>query len=188
MDARSDRRAPRAGIYTVVMRERPQEITEMARLAEEIGVDYYVPQPISLPTDHKLFEERTHREEDVAAVADQLDRLYTEPSSLAIPDPAYARRFLASISTHDSGRESDCFGGARLFFIQPDGSVWDCPSDRRIAATAPERRRSIRDSDAHTLFTERPACTDCALFSRDCVNMWPLVEDMPRLLNAEESR
>lgn len=188
LDARSDRRAPRAGIYTVVMRERPQEITEMARLAEEIGVDYYVPQPISLPTDHKLFEELTHREEDVAAVADQLDRLYTEPSSLAIPDPAYARRFLASISTHDSGRESDCFGGARLFFIQPDGSVWDCPSDRRIAATAPERRRSIRDSDAHTLFTERPACTDCALFSRDCVNMWPLVEDMPRLLNAEESR
>lgn len=188
LDARGTRCAPAVGIYTVVMRGRPQEITDMARLAGEIGVDYYVPQPISLPSDHKLFDEMVHRAEDVPAVADELDRLYTEPGNLAIPDPGYARRFLASIATHDSGRERECFGGARLFFVQPDGSVWDCPSDRRIAATAPGQRRSIRDSDAHMLFTERPACTDCGLFSRDCVNMWPLVEDMPNLLSVQGSR
>ena len=67
--------------------------------------------------------------------------------------------------------------------FEPDGSVWDCPSDRRIAATPPARRRSIRGGDARTLFAARPACTDCSLFSRDCVNMWPLVLDMPRLLS-----
>lgn len=186
LEARGDRPAPRVGIYTVVMRERPQEITDMAHLADQLGVDYYVPQPISLTPDHKLFEELTHRREDVQAVAEQLARLYDEPGRLALPDPSYARRFIAAISTQDSGHVPDCFGGARLFFVQPDGSVWDCPSDRRIAATAPERRRTIRDGDARMLFADRPACTNCSLFSRDCVNMWPLVLDMPRLLNGED--
>jgi MoaA/NifB/PqqE/SkfB family radical SAM enzyme len=185
LDARDARHTPRVGIYTVVMRARPHEITAMAHLADQLGVDYYVPQPISLTPDHKLFEELTHRGEDVPAVAEQLDRLYAEPGRLALPDPSYARRFVAAISTQDSGHVPDCFGGARLFFVQPDGLVWDCPSDRRIAATAPERRRTIRDGDARTLFAERPACTDCTLFSRDCVNMWPLALDMPQLLNAE---
>ncbi|MBV9024153.1 MAG: radical SAM protein [Streptomycetaceae bacterium] len=177
--------APRVGIYTVVMRDRPQEITDVARLAREVGVDYYVPQPISLPPDHKLFDERCHTPEDIPAVEDQLRRLQEDPGKLTIPDPAYMRQFLASISTQDSGRVEDCFGGAQLFFIQPDGSLWDCPSDRRIAATAAEEQRTIVGADARTLFADRPACTDCHHFSRDCVNMGPLVLGMPRLLARE---
>lgn len=186
--ARGAGSAPRVGIYTVVMRPRPQEVTDMARLAAEVGVDYYVPQPISLAPGHKLFDELVHQPEDVAAVAAQLDDLYADPGSLALPDPSYARRFVEAISTHDSGQVDGCFGGARLFFIQPDGTLWDCPSDRRIAATPPERRRTIRGADARTLFADRPACTDCSLFSRDCVNMWPLVLDMPRMLRGEDAR
>lgn len=176
---------PRVGIYTVVMRDRPQEITDVAQLASYIGVDYYVPQPISLPPDHKLFAERCHTPEDVPAVEDQLLRLQADPRGLALPDPAYMRQFLASISTQDSGRVKECFGGAQLFFIQPDGSLWDCPSDRRIAATASSEQRTIVGADARTLFANRPACTDCSHFSRDCVNMGPLVLGMPRLLARE---
>ncbi|WP_328384511.1 radical SAM protein [Micromonospora zamorensis] len=181
--ARGDRPTPRVGIYTVVTRSRPQEITDVARLATDIGVDYYVPQPISLPPDHRLFDALSHTAGDVAGVDEQLHRLYRDPRGLTLPNPSYLRRFVAAISSHDSGRVPGCFGGASLFFIQPDGSVWDCPSDRRIAATPPERQRTIRDGDARTLFANRPTGTDCALFSRDCVNMWPLVEDMPQLLN-----
>ncbi|MFJ9821174.1 radical SAM protein [Streptomyces sp. NPDC101151] len=176
---------PRVGIYTVVMRDRPQEITDVARLASEAGVDYYVPQPISLPPEHKLFAERCHTPEDVPAVIDQLDRLQNDPGGLTIPDAHYMRQFVASIATQDSGRVADCFGGAQLFFIEPDGSLWDCPSDRRIAATAASEQRNIIAADARTLFANRPACTDCSHFSRDCVNMGPLVLGMPRLLARE---
>ncbi|MFG3429502.1 radical SAM protein [Streptomyces californicus] len=176
---------PRVGIYTVVMRGRPQEITAVADVAAQLGVDYYVPQPISLPPDHKLFADRCHTAEDVDAVEDQLRRLQADPGGLTLPGPQYAEEFLASISTQDSYRVKECFGGAQLFFIQPDGSLWDCPSDRRIAATAPSRRRSIVGADARTLFEGRPACTDCAHGSRDCVNMGPLVLGMPRLLGRE---
>lgn len=182
LDARGPKPSPRIGIYTVVMRSRPQEITEVARLASEIGADYYVPQPISLPPGHKLFDELCHTTEDVPAVADQLRRLQEAPGGLAIPDPSYLQQFIASISTQDSGRVAECFGGARLFFIQPDGSLWDCPSDRRIAATSAHAQRTITGKDAQALFADRPACTDCSHFSRDCVNMGPLVLGMPRLL------
>ncbi|GAA1613001.1 hypothetical protein GCM10009733_006320 [Nonomuraea maheshkhaliensis] len=136
----------------------------------------------------QVFTALTHRPEDVSAVAGQLSRLYDEPAGLALPDPSYVRRFIDAISTQDSGHVPDCFGGARLWFIQPDGSVWDCPSDRRIAATPAARRRTIQGADARLLFADRPACTNCTLFSRDCVNMWPLVLDMPRLLNARAAR
>jgi MoaA/NifB/PqqE/SkfB family radical SAM enzyme len=188
LQARAGRPGPRVGIYTVITRTRPQEITEMAQLAADLGVDYYVPQPIALDPDHALFDQLTHRPGDIGDVREQLGTLYAEPPGVALPDLAYVQRFLDAVSTQDSGHVPDCFGGARLFFVQPDGSVWDCPSDRRIAATAPQHRRTIRGGDARTLFTERPACTNCSLFSRDCVNMWPLVLDMPRLLNAEAPR
>ncbi|MFB8040519.1 radical SAM protein [Streptomyces hydrogenans] len=185
LDERGPGAGPRVGIYTVVMRDRPQEITDVARLAADVGVDYYVPQPISLPADHKLFAERCHTAEDVPAVEDQLRRLQKDPRGLTLPGPSYTRQFLASIATQDSGRVEDCFGGAQLFFVQPDGSLWDCPSDRRIAATVASEQRSIVGADARTLFTDRPACTDCSHFSRDCVNMGPLVLGMPRLLARE---
>jgi hypothetical protein len=74
-----------------------------------------------------------------------------------------------------AGLVPGCFGGHTLYFIEPDGSVWDCPSSTKIAATPAQRRRSIKNADAGTLFA--PPCSaarDCALFSVDCVNMWPL--------------
>lgn len=182
LHARSAGHVPRLGIYTVVTRSRPQEIADVARLAARLGADYFVPQPISLAPGHALFRETSHTPEDVGPVSEQLDVLYRDPMGLTLPAPSYARRFVAAISTHDGGHVPDCFGGAQLFFVEPDGSLWDCPSDRRIAATSPERRRTIQGADARTLFAARPACTDCTLFSRDCVNMWPLVLDMQRLL------
>ncbi|WP_152363214.1 radical SAM protein [Microlunatus speluncae] len=185
--ARGTDRAPRVGIYTVVMHPRPQEIGDVARLAAEIGVDYYVPQPISLAPGHALFEDLAHRPQDAEAVAEELDALYASSPSLALPDFSYLRRFVDAISTHDSGHVPDCFGGARLFFIQPDGTLWDCPSDRRIAATPPEHRRTIRGADAATLFANRPVSTTCPHFSRDCVNMWPLM-DLPQMLDARRPR
>jgi MoaA/NifB/PqqE/SkfB family radical SAM enzyme len=188
LQARGGQPAPRVGIYTVITRSRPHEITAVAKLAASLGVDYYVPQPISLPPGHKLVHQLAHTPGDAEAAGDQLARLYRAPMGLTLPDPSYLKRFLAAISTHDSGHVPGCFGGAQLFFIQPDGSVWDCPSDRRIEATPPARQRSIQGSDARRLFAARPACTDCSLFSRDCVNMWPLVVDMPRLLSAGAAR
>jgi MoaA/NifB/PqqE/SkfB family radical SAM enzyme len=82
---RGGRATPRVGIYTVVTRSRPQEITDVARLAADLGVDYYVPQPISLAPDHRLFDTLTHTPADVADVGEHLTRLYRAPRGWPYP-------------------------------------------------------------------------------------------------------
>lgn len=80
-----------------------------------------------------------------------------------------------------------CFGGHQLAFIQPDGSVWDCPSRHKIAAIARAgTQRSIATHTAAELFPARAntgGC-DCPLYSGDCVSMWPLVQDFDRFFAA----
>ncbi len=171
---RATGRPPRVGVYTVITRRNLSQIHEMGVFAVELGCDYYVPQPVSLAADHPLHAELLLTAADHAAVASALDRLYSAGLPLALPDRSYTRRFLASI-TADTGRVPDCFGGRELFFIEPDGSVWDCPSSLKIAATSPGQRRNIRGRTAAGLFATGPRCTDCSLFSHDCVNMWPLM-------------
>jgi MoaA/NifB/PqqE/SkfB family radical SAM enzyme len=185
--ARAQGHYPRIGLYTVVTRQTVEQITVIAELAVSLGVDYYVPQPISLTPDHALDAELSPRPRDLPAIADQLAQLYHARYPLALPDPAYMRRFVSSITSRQPGRVADCFGGSRLFFIQPDGSLWDCPSALRIAATPPPQRRTILGADARALLADRPACTDCSHFSRDCVSMWPLTLDLPRILHQEDT-
>jgi MoaA/NifB/PqqE/SkfB family radical SAM enzyme len=168
-------RPPRVGVYTVITRRNLSQVHEMGAFAAGLGCDYYVPQPVSLAPDHPLHASLSLSARHRAAVKEGLDHLYVARLPLALPDRSYAPRFLASI-TSDTGWVAGCFGGRELFFIEPDGSVWDCPSSLKIAATPSGRRRSIRGRAATGLFAAASRCTDCSLFSRDCVNMWPLME------------
>jgi MoaA/NifB/PqqE/SkfB family radical SAM enzyme len=165
---------PRAGIYSVITRRNISQIAEMGAFAAGLGCDYYVPQPVSLAPDHPLHASLSLSADHRTAVKDALDRLYGARLPLALPDRSYDRQFVSSI-TATTGRVAGCFGGRELFFVEPDGGVWDCPSSLKIAATRPGRRRSIRGRTAGELFATPPRCTDCALFSADCVNMWPLM-------------
>jgi MoaA/NifB/PqqE/SkfB family radical SAM enzyme len=176
--ARGAREHPKVGIYTAVGRHNIDDVVDVARLGVELGVDYYVPQPISLTADHALATELSLDASHTAAVDAALSRLYdAHAAALVLPDPSYQEQFLASIRTAGTLPVASCFGGSQLAFIEPDGSVWDCPSYHRIAATPPEHRRSIRDTSAAALFPPggQGPCQSCALFSRDCVSMWPLM-------------
>jgi MoaA/NifB/PqqE/SkfB family radical SAM enzyme len=183
--ARGERKHPKLGLYAAIGRGNIDAVSGVAALGAELGIDYYVPQPISLDRDHALFQEMSLTAEDEPELRAEFTRLYQTNLPVALPDPSYVEQFLASIATTDPGFVRQCFGGADLFFIEPDGSVWDCPSALRIAATPPERQRTIRHATAAELFpaTARHPCGDCGLFSRDCVSMWPLM-DFSRFLHS----
>ncbi|SRR6266487_78545 len=173
--ARRSGEPPRVGVYSVITSQNVRQIYDMGILAASLGCDYYVPQPVSLAADHPLHAQLSLSGVHHIALAHALDCLYRAKLPLALPPRGYAQRFIASIAT-DAGWVANCFGGRELFFIEPDGSVWDCPSSLKIAATPPARRRTIRDQTAASLFAAKSRCTDCTLFSRDCVNMWPLMD------------
>lgn len=173
--ARAKRPLPRVGLYTVVTKKNIDEMVQVGRLAVELGCDYYVPQPISLAPEHALHAELSLTASQVPALRASLDELYGANLPLALPDRTYPGRFLTSIASDRPGLVPGCFGGKTLFFIEPDGSIWDCPSGLKIAATPRVRRSTVSGARASEVFTPSD-CADCALFSRDCVNMWPLMD------------
>lgn len=189
IDARADRPAPRVGLYTVITRQNIPAVGEVAAFGSELGLDYYVPQPLSLAPDHALHDELSLREQDVPALIVALDDLYEAGLPICLPDRSYAHQLVDSITTSTTGFVTSCFGGHTLFFIEPDGSVWDCPSGYKIGATTPSLHRTIRGHHAAELFgAARRTCGNaCDLFSKDCVNMWPLM-GFDRLLHTGETR
>ena len=182
--ARSGARTPRIGVYTVITRLNIADILSVPQLAVGLGCDYAVAQPIALPPGHSLHDELALTQADVPSVAAAFTRLAGADLPLELPAAAYPGQVATAITTPVS-EVPGCFGGSTLAFIEPDGSLWDCPSSLRIAATPPRRRATIKGADASTLFAAPPPCADCALFSVDCVNMWPLM-DFSRFLPAAQ--
>jgi MoaA/NifB/PqqE/SkfB family radical SAM enzyme len=173
---RAGRPAPRIGVYAAITRRNIPAVPGTAQLTADLGADYYVPQPISLAPGHRLYDELTLREEDLPALAAALTDLYSAGLAIGLPERSYASQFLAT-ATPGTQRAPGCFGGHQLAFIEPDGSIWPCPSRHKIAATGPAQHQTIRGHHAAELFSsQRVTCPrDCALLSTDCVSMWPLM-------------
>lgn len=172
--ARGERPRPLVGIYTVVTRLNLPEITAVPRLAAGLGCDYAVPQPVSLAANHRLAAALALTPADIPRLLAQYEELYAADLPLSLPEPDYPGRVAASVA-HPVGLVPGCFGGHSLYFIEPDGSVWDCPSALRIAATPAAACRTICGQDGAQMFPAPCGCPhDCALFSADCVCMWPL--------------
>ncbi len=181
---RGHRATPRIGMYAVITRLNVTGLPATARFAAELGLDYFVPQPISLGRDHRLYDELVLRERDLPTLAEALNTVYNTELGIELPAPRYPEQ-IASTVRHELQRVHGCFGGHQLAFIQPDGSVWDCPSSHKIAAIARAgTQRSIATHTAAELFPARADLSgcDCPLYSGDCVNMWPLVQDFDRFL------
>ncbi|HLZ64168.1 MAG TPA: hypothetical protein VKR06_45140, partial [Ktedonosporobacter sp.] len=97
--------------------------------------------------------------------------------SLHLPHPGYLKRVLQTLMPGPLPVILQCFGGKDLFFIEPDGSLWDCPSCYKIAETPTTAHLSLQDHTAPFLFSpqRRQRKTDCSCFSQECVNMWQLM-------------
>jgi len=171
------RRQIKVGIYSVITRLNIDHILNTARFAVELGVDYYIIQPVSLAKDHRLYNELALDTRHYATLADTINMLMETGIKIRLPNKVYLRLVLETLTPGPSPMVRGCFGGRDLFFIEPDGSVSDCPSMYRIAETQLGERLSIIEHTAHDVFSaaKRRKNTDCLCFSQDCVNMWQLM-------------
>jgi MoaA/NifB/PqqE/SkfB family radical SAM enzyme len=172
--ARGRQARPRVGVYSVITRLNIGDILAVPQFAAGLGCDYAVAQPVALDPGHPLHGQLALTPDDASAVTSAFARLAASGLPVAVPADPYAS-LVETALTAPTGIARGCFGGSTLAFIEPDGSMWDCPSSLKIAATPRERHASIRGADARALFAAPPPCADCALFSADCVNMWPLM-------------
>lgn len=167
----------RIGIYSVITRHNITHILDTFRFVANLGMDYFIVQPVSLRPDHKLYRELSLTPEHSSLLGEAMESLRTVGVEIYLPDHSYQRLVLLSISQSAMPIIRNCFGGRDLFFIEPDGSVWDCPSVYKIAETPLSGYASIVGESARELFSmsRRSKNTDCSFFSRDCVNMWQLM-------------
>jgi MoaA/NifB/PqqE/SkfB family radical SAM enzyme len=172
--------SPAVGIYTVLTAQNTGAITGVGAFARELGCDYFVPQPLSLQPGHMLDAQLSLTPAHAPQLAAQFTELYAT-AGLRLPAADYPARVLDCVTQAGPGFVAGCFGGRHLFFIEPDGSVWPCPSSYKIASLAGSAVRSIRGATAADLFGGGGPCADCALFTRDCVNMWPLTQFTPMI-------
>jgi hypothetical protein len=165
----------RVGLCTVITKLNLPDITGVPQLAADLGCDYAVPQPVALPQGHSLHDTLVLTDTELSLLEEQFDRLYASGLPLQLPPRTYPGQ-VASAAHHLTGAVEGSFGGDTLYVAEPDGSLWDCPSSLKTAATPTERHRTIKSADAAELFGKPSGCGNhCALFRVDCVNMWPLM-------------
>jgi MoaA/NifB/PqqE/SkfB family radical SAM enzyme len=165
------------GIYMVVSRENIAHIIPTAHFVAGLGVDYFIIQPVSLEPAHQLHSTLSLTVEHYEALGEAISALTSAGLSMCLPNEVYLRLMLRTLSDEPLPIIRECFGGRDLFFIQPDGSVWDCPSIYKIRQTRSEQYESIVGKSASRVFSRRRRArnTDCSCFSQDCVNMWQLM-------------
>jgi MoaA/NifB/PqqE/SkfB family radical SAM enzyme len=166
----------RIGVYTVLTRINLAHLQRTAEFVSQLGVDYYVFQPISLPMTHALYAKLAIGAGHGGLIAEAIQALQNAALPLLLPNTQYLQLLLCAADCGSSTVYS-CFGGRDLFFIQPDGTVWDCPSCYKIAADASINSASVKSHSAAELFGahRRGRNTNCNHFSVDCVNMWQLM-------------
>jgi sulfatase maturation enzyme AslB (radical SAM superfamily) len=165
------------GVYSVLTQKNLDHALPTGQFVAQLGVDYFVVQPVSLTKGHQLYSalslDARHHDTFEHIIAE----LRQAHQNLYLPHPTYVSRVLQTLSREPLPIIHGCFGGRDLFFIEPDGTVWDCPSMYKIEATLPESYYSIQNCSATQLFSpaRRSRDTTCSLFTQDCVNMWQLM-------------
>jgi MoaA/NifB/PqqE/SkfB family radical SAM enzyme len=165
------------GVYSVITQRNIDHIVETGRLVADLGCDYFIVQPVSLASDHELHDELCLRADHREAFVAQIQRLQQAHLGIHLAHPNYIRQVITTLSPGPLPMIKSCFGGRDLFFIEPDGSLWVCPSFYKIQSTLLDQYLSVQGQDATQLFSRerRSLNTDCSLFTQDCVNMWQLM-------------
>lgn len=164
------------GVYMVVTTQNIDHLSDTADFVEELGCDYFIFQPVSLRRDHPLHHQLSLSPSVLNTLNVEIEKIWSRTTSLQLPDQGYLVRFRSIVSGNFSSFVPNCFGGKHLFFIQPDGTVWDCPSSYKIENSRDGPLLSIARFAPDAIFRAGSTrCTDCNLFSVDCVNMWQLM-------------
>jgi len=166
------------GVYMVVTKENVHMIPEMMEFVKNEGVDYMEYQPVSLTEDHRLYDSL-----DFTASKDATSEFIAQIQAakrfqgLTIPSEIY-QQVLQEVLINKTVTITNCFGGKSLFFVDPLGNIWPCPSGRRkqpednlgniITSPHQDLQKLLTISDKSGFGA---ACSKC---NRDCVCMFEL--------------
>lgn len=167
----------KVGTYTVITKKNVDNLAETFDYFNNL-IDYFIVQPVSLSPDHQLYQDLSLTEADYEELFRQISYLKQISQNTYIGNQHYLDELLKQLkSPSGSSFVSGCFGGRNLFFIQPDGTVWDCPSYLKIQQSLNQPVKNIKNQSFDQIFNpqRQRKNTDCNLFCAECLNMLQLM-------------
>jgi MoaA/NifB/PqqE/SkfB family radical SAM enzyme len=167
----------KVGVYSVITKLNLSHIENTYNFVSEIGVDYYIFQPVSLDSKHSLHNQLSLDESDYETLKNIILRLEKSKGKITFGNREYLDLVLKTVKAEPLSI-NNCFAGDKLFFIEPNGNVWDCPSIHCISKASCNGTKSIINNEALSIFSQgRKSSTKalCNYFSADCVNMWQIM-------------
>lgn len=160
------------GIYTVLTKVNMKDLENTYKFISNLGIDYYVFQPIYLDKNNKLFEELALNNSNTRELKKIIKKIYSEETTTKLPNREYIELLIKSIE-ESKKTVKNCFAGEKLFFVTPDGVIHSCPSSNCIVNE--KEKITIKDNLEEILKNGRYKVDFCNRFSTDCVNMWQLM-------------
>lgn len=160
------------GIYTVLTKQNLADLEKTFLFVSNLGVDYFVYQPIFLAPEHDLFDRLALDNTQLEQLLAEINKIKSHNLSTKLPNNTYVELLLQLIGG-ESVRITDCFAGDELFFITPEGHIHGCPAGIMIQ----KESKVISVTDNSEVFVNKSLKQRyCEYCSTDCVNMWQLMD------------
>lgn len=160
------------GIYTVLTKLNINHLEKTHDFLDNLGIDYYIFQPIYLNKGENLYNELVLDKNDVLHLKKVISAIYENKKATRLPNSNYINMMIKAIEKENVTIKK-CFAGENLFFITPDGGIHMCPSSKCIVN---EKNKFNINEDLKDLFIKHKYnINECDKFSEDCVNMWQLM-------------
>jgi MoaA/NifB/PqqE/SkfB family radical SAM enzyme len=156
----------KVGVYSVMTAVSLDSMTETAQFVADLGCDYYMAQPVSLPTWHRHHSQLTLGDRHIDAWLEACRRIRSR-GEVAFPDGEYDDRVADAIANGGPHRLTGCGFGGDPFFMMPNGEIRWCPSSHRVSPNLDPRGIEVGPGSPRSEFS-------CDYFSDDCVNMLAL--------------
>lgn len=152
------------GIYTVVTKLNLPDLYNTYKFcSENLNIDYYVYQPITLPTIHPLSKSLMLKDSDIKALKSQITKINHSKLKTYKPNKKYIKLMISGIKRT---KQKKCFIKNNFIFLMPDGLFSQCP----CYAASRDIRNIINSKEI--AFNQ---IMDCDCFSEECSNIYQLI-------------
>lgn len=163
----------KVGIYSVLTKNNISHLEKTYTFINNLGVDYYVFQPVSLEHNNKYYMYSLNVN-NKSELKEAVIRLKEMNLKCKLPNDKYLEMLIETLDENKTYLEQ-CICKNNLYFITPDGLIWNCPSSKYINTISANFDKSILDVFELNYFNKHISELSCNLYSKDCINVYQLI-------------
>lgn len=152
------------GVYSVITKLNLSDLYKTYEFcSEQLNLDYYIYQPITLPHQHPMYSQLVIDERDLKELESQINKINSSTLKTYKPNKDYINLMFEGLKRKPIKK---CFINNNFIFVMPDGVYSQCP-----CFGAKRDIRRLKDTD-NANFNQ---LMECNCFSEECSNIYQLL-------------